>query len=136
MTRELFITELRRALAVELSAVEIDVHAKYYNEYFSTEMSKGRTEEDILNELGDPRLIAKSILGAKVGEERIHEEEKRTENRANQIRRIPTWLLIALIVIVLIGVLSLVLRLFIGLLPVILIIAAVGLIATFIRRLF
>lgn len=136
MTRELFITELRRALAVELSAVEIDVHAKYYNEYFSTEMSKGRTEEDILNELGDPRLIAKSILGAKVGEERIHEEEKRTENRANQIRRIPTWLLIAFIVIVVIGVLSLVLRLFIGLLPVILIIAAVGLIATFIRRLF
>ena len=135
MTRDLFITELRRALAIELTAAEIDVHVRYYNEYFSSEISKGKTEEDILNELGDPRLIAKSILGARVGEEKIHEEEIRTENRAKQIRKIPTWLMIGLIVLIVIAVLSLALRLFIGLLPVILIIAAVGLVATFVRRL-
>lgn len=136
MTKDLFITELRRALAVELSAVEIDVHAKYYNEYISMEISKGRSEEEIMKELGEPRLIAKSILDAKTGDKKHHEEEEREEHRSEQIHKIPVWLMIAIIVLVVVGITILVLRLFIGLLPVILIFAAVVLVAGFVRRLF
>lgn len=135
MTKDLFLTELRRALAVELSAAEIDEHVSYYNEYFSTEISKGRTEEEILKELGEPRLIAKSILDVKIGDEIHHEEEERIEHRTEQFRKIPMWLTIAVIVLVIIGIIILVLRLFIGLLPVILIFAAVMLVAGFVRRL-
>lgn len=136
MTKDLFIKELRRALAPELSSAEIDVHVQYYSEYFATEMSKGRMEEEILDELGEARLIAKSIVGAKVGEERHHEEEERTEHRTERISRIPVWLTIVIVVLVFLAVIILALRVFIGLLPVILIIVAVGMIATFVRRLF
>lgn len=136
MTKDLFITELRRALASDLSSTEIDVHVQYYNEYFATEMSKGRSENEILAELGEARLIAKSIVGAKIGEERHHEEEERTEYRTERIRRVPAWLMIVVVVLILLAIIILALRVFIGLLPVILIIVAVGMIATFLRRLF
>ena len=33
----------------------------YYENYIETEMRKGKSEEEVINELGDPRLIAKSI---------------------------------------------------------------------------
>ncbi len=37
----------------------------YYENYIETEMRKGKSEEEVINELGDPRLIAKSILASR-----------------------------------------------------------------------
>ena len=39
----------------------------YYQDYIDTAMRKGRTEEDVLSELGDPRHIAKSIVASRDG---------------------------------------------------------------------
>ena len=37
----------------------------YYENYIETEIRKGKSEEAVINKLGDPRLIAKSILASR-----------------------------------------------------------------------
>lgn len=37
-------------------------HVRYYRNYIEEQIGKGRSEEEVLNELGDPRLIARTIL--------------------------------------------------------------------------
>ena len=37
----------------------------YYENYIETEIRKGKSEEEVINKLGDPRLIAKSILAGR-----------------------------------------------------------------------
>ncbi|MDO5695598.1 MAG: DUF1700 domain-containing protein [Eubacteriales bacterium] len=59
-----FLRLLREALEGEMSEREIAANEAYYRTYFAREKRKGRTEEEISEELGDPRLIARSILDA------------------------------------------------------------------------
>jgi hypothetical protein len=61
MTREEFIMELRRALEEEIPASEIENNINYYNSYIRDQM-QSKSEEEVLIELGDPRLIAKTIV--------------------------------------------------------------------------
>lgn len=37
----------------------------YYENYIETEIRKGKSEEEVINKLGDPRFIAKSILASR-----------------------------------------------------------------------
>lgn len=64
MNREEFIGVLERTLrGAGASEALIWDNINYYSNYFREEMNKGRSEEDIIGELGDPRLIAKTIIG-------------------------------------------------------------------------
>lgn len=56
-----FLNNLRTALSLELPASEIESNIQFYDEYITTSMTK-KSEEEILNELGDPRLIAKTLI--------------------------------------------------------------------------
>ena len=40
----------------------VAAHVQYYRNYIEEEQRKERSEDDILNELGDPRLIARTLL--------------------------------------------------------------------------
>lgn len=60
MTRYEFIENLKSNLST-LNKNLVDDKIKYYNDYIDAEVKKGRSETDVLNELGDPRLIAKTI---------------------------------------------------------------------------
>ena len=64
MTRDEFLTELNQELATtgfyEFNREQI----RYYRDYINDEMAKGRSEQEIMDELGDPRLIAKTIKNA------------------------------------------------------------------------
>ena len=46
----------------------INAQLDYYDKYISDEMKKGKTEKEVLEELGDPRLIAKTIKTVNTGE--------------------------------------------------------------------
>ena len=71
MNRQEFLDGLSRALAGEVSEEKRQSDIRYYRDYIAEEVSKGRSEEDVLTELGDPRLIARTIVDAAVaGEER------------------------------------------------------------------
>ena len=62
MTRQEFISTLGAKLSEEFSTAEVLSQIQYYQGYIDGEMRKGKTEEEILDELGDPMLIAKTIL--------------------------------------------------------------------------
>ena len=62
MTRYEFIQRLRTALSGEVPAPVVEENVRFYDRYISDEIAKGKSEEDVLTDLGDPRLIAKTIL--------------------------------------------------------------------------
>lgn len=62
MNRNEFLTTLMNTLENELPPQEIKSNIDYYNQYFETELKTGKSEEEILSALGDPRLIAHTIL--------------------------------------------------------------------------
>ncbi len=64
MDRESFITELRMALSGKVNPAVIEENISYYNEYITGQVRMGQTEEEVLDALGNPRLIAKSIIEA------------------------------------------------------------------------
>lgn len=62
MTKQEFLDTLRRALARELSESEVADNINYYWNYIEEQIASGKSEEEVLLELGDPRLIARTIL--------------------------------------------------------------------------
>ena len=61
MNREEFLHRLRQALEGNVSSTVIRENIRYYDNYISEEIKKGASEEDVIAEIGDPRLIAKTI---------------------------------------------------------------------------
>lgn len=62
MTREEFLTELRLALQGNIPQAKVNENLRYYENYIIEESRKGRTEEQVICDLGNPRLIAKTII--------------------------------------------------------------------------
>ena len=65
MTTNEFIRVLGESLQNSMPIGEVRENVQYYKDYIAEEMRKGRSEESVLAELGDPRLIARTILDAK-----------------------------------------------------------------------
>lgn len=61
MSREEFLKILRESLSMSLENDAINEQLDYYDRYILDEVEKGRTEKEVIEELGDPRLIAKTI---------------------------------------------------------------------------
>lgn len=62
MGRLEFIERLAAALNGSLAPSVARDYINYYEEYIGSEMRKGRSEEDVMAALGDPRLIARTII--------------------------------------------------------------------------
>jgi len=62
MTRYEFTERLQNALMGEVPTTVVDENVRFYDRYISDEIAKGKSEEEVLAELGDARLIAKTIL--------------------------------------------------------------------------
>lgn len=62
MSKQEFIDRLRAALSGRVNSGLVTENVNYYEDYINTEIRKGRTEEEVLKSLGDPRLIAKTII--------------------------------------------------------------------------
>lgn len=67
MTRESFIEQLENKLRGELDQASVKENVQYYNNYISDEINNGKSEAEILESLGDPWAIAKSIIQAQEG---------------------------------------------------------------------
>mgnify|MGYP000644661539 FL=1 len=65
MTKRQFMEELRSSLEGMVSQVVIQENMNYYEDYINEQIRNGKNEQDVLNELGSPRLIARSIIDAK-----------------------------------------------------------------------
>lgn len=64
MTKQEFLAGLEEALAGEVSQQVLLENMRYYRSYIDGEVEKGRSEAEVLNELGSPRLIARTIADA------------------------------------------------------------------------
>ncbi len=67
MNREEFLQGLQSALSGEVPQNVVQENLRYYDDYIRGERQKGRTEEDVMSELGDPRLIARTIIDTTPG---------------------------------------------------------------------
>lgn len=62
MSKEEFLRELEEALAGDVPEAVIRDNVSYYGSYLSQEMAKGRSVEAIIDEIGEPFIIAKTII--------------------------------------------------------------------------
>lgn len=122
MNKTEFIEKLQRALAGGLNSSQVAENVTYYQEYIDSEIRKGRREEEVMQQLGDPRLLSKSIIeankhaGTSYGSNREYDEEMaddtqewRQEGQTDGSRRIvfPGWLvmlIVTVLVLLVIGV--------------------------------
>lgn len=63
MNRDEFLNGLQNILAQELPQSEIESNIRFYDEYIRTK-SQEKEERLVMEELGDPRLIGKTIIEA------------------------------------------------------------------------
>lgn len=62
MDRNEFVSTLRAVLAGEVPAAVVEDNVRYYDSYISQEIASGKSEAEVLEALGDPRLIARTII--------------------------------------------------------------------------
>lgn len=86
LSRQEFLNILSETLNMELAPNEVSGNVAYYNSYFTEEAAKGKSEEEIIAGLGDPRMIAKSIIeaaraaGEPYGRMRFHNREYKNDS--------------------------------------------------------
>ncbi len=136
MSKQEFLDQLRVALSGQLPTYTIDEHIRYYQDYIEMELRSNRSEHDILNELGSPRLLAKSIKeaskreGRSVSNEYVEEEQSSDYNSKKFV--FPKWILPVIILVVFVVILS---TIFIAALPYLILIFCVVQVVRFLRKL-
>ena len=145
MSKQEFLDGLRRSLAAGLESQEINEHIRYYSEYIDSQIRMGVREEEVMNSLGEPRLIAKTLLGME-GVETVTEEYVETEKTSERNYRyfningktlkVPGWLFTILVCVISFCVLTFVFALMTRLLPYFFMIMFGIMIYRFIRNMF
>ena len=69
MKKKEFLNKLYEALSDNMSEKEASTHIDYYKAYIEGQCSNGRNEKEVIEELGNPRLIAKTIIGTSSSED-------------------------------------------------------------------
>lgn len=79
MSRREFLEILRGQLDGQIDRGKAAAHVRYYEDYIQSQVRSGRSEEEVLAELGDPRLIARTLIdtddGTQVYDETGYAEE-------------------------------------------------------------
>lgn len=119
MTKFEFSHKLRKALSGRVSHTVVNENVAYYENYIDTEIRKGRREEDVLAELGDPRLIAKTIIDTAGEDAGLYPEEKGCKNGFSKMIQIPFWLSMLLLLLILLVVFKVVGIVLSALLPIV-----------------
>lgn len=131
MTKQDFLDKLRIALSGRVNPEVVAENIDYYSDYINVEIRKGRSEEDVMQALGDPRLIAKTIAETnpiQAGVRGGYADEEQGSSRDGQygmpsgprLFRIPLWVWLVLVIIVAVLVVSAVFSVLSMILPVLL----------------
>ena len=72
MEKEEFISKLHEALLENMNEGAAMKHVNYYSNYIEEQKQKGIPEREVIENLGNPRLIAKTISDSNVGNEESH----------------------------------------------------------------
>ena len=120
MNKAEFIDRLKNALNGRVAPDVLQENLVYYEDYINTQIRMGRSEQDVLDSLGDPRLIARTIVETSGGsradayagdpyrnsgyEHSSERKEGRFRQDINKTVHMPggLWVIIVILVIVLI----------------------------------
>ena len=154
MSKREFLDVLRETLSEELPQNVVNGHVQYYDQYISGEINKGVSETEATGRLGDPRLIARTILetsgasgsagqnghGSQSSYGQSSYSQDGMENSGSgfhhvqeKLHKNPTVHL-ALGILIAVGVIALIISIVRALLPVVLPIVAVLILLSFLRR--
>lgn len=140
MEKTEFIERLQRALAAGLSSGQVAENVRYYQDYIDSEIRKGRSEKEVMESLGDPRLLAKSIIeankhaGASYGSNQEYDEEVAEEPQGwgtdqdmpeSRSVVLPGWLVMLIVTVVVLLVIGVAFSLLYFLAPVIIVVLVV-----------
>ena len=146
MDKKEFLQKFRTALSGQVPAYIIEENVRYYDEYIETQKRQGKSEEEVLAELGNPRLLAKTVIttNKNAGKEQestgsIYEKQQYEEHRKSGgflkwFIGLPSWLRTIVTVFVLIGIFFLVAHIIGLVLPFILLIVIIVYIQRMFRR--
>jgi uncharacterized membrane protein len=151
MNKYEFITNLQRHLTGKVSPQKLQELTRYYSDYIDTEIRKGKSEEEVLRMLGDPRLLAKTIAetegkesawGGEDGRNGYTEDVYRDEARRGvhvDVRALLFWIavivVLCLVLSVVFKVVGVVLQIFVHyILPILIPIALIYLLISLLRR--
>lgn len=87
MDRNEFVSTLRAALTGEVSPAVVEDNVRYYQNYISQEIASGKSEKEVLEELGDPRLIARTIIDTQGNDGYGSDQPIRTMRKSRKLRR-------------------------------------------------
>ena len=136
MGKQEFLDKLRLALNGRVAPEVVSDTLTYYEDYINSEVRMGRSEEEVMASLGDPRLIARTITETKGGEtpdSGAYQEYGRDGEIERHRPAIPGWVWLVVILVVAVVVLSVVFKILAALLPFILVIAGVSFLVKFFR---
>lgn len=138
MTRFEFTAQLRKALSGRVNHAAVNENVKYYENYIDTEIKKGRGEREVLEELGDPRLIAKTIIDTAKEEDwatsEVTEEERKGKGFSGRSIRIPAWIFVILLLLLVVLIVHIVGAVLAFLLPIAIPMAVIWLLIRYFRR--
>ena len=126
MTKQEFLDGLRRSLVSGLEASEVNEHINYYSQYIDSQIRTGIPEEEVMASLGEPRLIAKTLLGMEdvetvteeyVEDEGVKDTNYRYFNFYGKTIKLQGWLFTILVCVISFFVLTFVFALLTRLLP-------------------
>ena len=130
MEKQEFLDRLSMSLNGKVAPEVVRETLEYYEEYINNQTRLGIPRSEVMKSLGDPRLIARTIVETKGqvrnGDFRAQESEYggNTEVRRS-VRGIPGWIWLIIFFFVLFAILSFVFRMLIKLAPLLILIAVV-----------
>lgn len=80
MDKKKFLEILKDQLEGQMPEGMIAGHIQYYRDYIDDALKHGKSEDTVLSELGDPRLIAKTLVGTAAEPERFSSGDESSEN--------------------------------------------------------
>lgn len=141
MKRE-FLEELKTALSGQLPVSEVAGHVAYYKNYIEEQERSGKSETEILNMLGDPRLIARTILDTAPNSaenqnyfyEQTPEESQRKAEKKGLSDKTKKYLFIGITIAVVFLIISLITTLLSFLLPILLPVIFILVVISIVRK--
>lgn len=132
MEKQEFLDKLRLALGGRVTPEVMADTMNYYEEYINTELRLGKHPDEVMEALGDPRLIARTIVetkGGRNGEDSAPSDRDEEYGGNHELRRrlfrIPGWVWLIVFFIVIWLVVSIVFRVLVKLAPILLVISFV-----------
>ncbi len=87
MTQSEFLQELRCALENSLPESIVQENVEFYTQYISDEVNQGKNVEQVIQMLGDPWILAKTVTDAQDGTDQSTAREKGRGNYSYQSDR-------------------------------------------------